>query len=75
MTVSGNWTVWLGCPDESATATLMLYAVGAAVLGTLSVTVRVAAALGLIATGLAGENVHCAPGIEPASHVAFTEPL
>jgi hypothetical protein len=54
---------------------LIVYAAGGMLLGALSDTVRVDAAFALIATGLAGVSVHCAPGIALASQVAFTEPL
>ena len=53
----------------------MLYAAGAAELGTLSTTVSVAATFALIATGFAGATLHCAPDMELSSHVTFTEPL
>jgi hypothetical protein len=75
MTVRGSCKVWLGFPDESATVRPMLYALGAAVLGTLSVAVTVTGVFALIAIGLVGAIVHCAPGMALVSQVALTEPL
>jgi hypothetical protein len=46
---------------------------GVTVLGTLSVIVRLAEALGLIAVGLIGVTRHC-PEITLASQLAVTNP-
>jgi len=53
----------------------MLYALGAAVLGMLRATVTVTAVSAVIAIGLAGVIVHCAPGMALVSQAALTEPL
>ena len=77
-TFSGSGNVWLGSPDTSATERMTVYALdglGAAPLGTFSVSVNVASTPAVIGIGFAGTTVQVAAETALASHVALTVPL
>lgn len=75
ITVSGGWSVWLGCPDTSATVRLILYVPGVARFGRLGAIVSVTGAFALIGAGLAGVTAHSVPDIALASRLASIDPL
>ena len=72
---SGGLSVWLGCPEESATVRLMLYDPGAVSFGTFRAMVNVIGVFALIGMGFVGVIVHWAAAMALASQLAFIDPL